>query len=669
MISRLLVANRGEIARRIFRTCRQAGISTVAVFSGPDAGEPHAAEADLAVALPGSGPSQTYLNGPAIVAAALAAGADAIHPGYGFLSEDAPFARSVLAAGLTWVGPHPDAIEAMGLKITSKKLAAGAGVPVLPELDPAALTGFPVLVKASAGGGGRGMRVVTGPAELPAALESARSEAQSAFGDGTVFCEPLLPAARHIEVQVLADSRGAVWALTERDCSVQRRYAKVIEETPSPAVGPQLREQLLAAARAVTSAVGYLGAGTAEFLVTADGRFFFLEFNTRLQVEHPVTECVHGIDLVALQLDIAQGLALGEQPAPAGHAIEARLYAEEPADDYRPSGGIVHAFGVPDVDARFAVPAARGSAFLRLDSGVEAGSQVSPYYDAMMAKLIAWAPSRDAAARRLAAALALARIHGPATNRDLLVSVLRDPVFRSGQADTSLLAGYRMAGLAPGRRTCALSALAAAVADAAQNQLAARLPGAALGGWRNVTSQPQRKSYDSPAGRVEAAYLWTRHGITAVDPADGSSTPDGGDAPDGPGAAAVVAFGPGQVTLEVAGVRCRFDVARSSDAVWVDSAFGGVRLAPVERLPQAAPAAEPGSLLAPMPGNVVRIEAAQGAAVIAGQPVLVLEAMKMEHAISAPSAGVVAELRVGPGDQVDAGDVLAIVTSQTAEET
>lgn len=654
-MDRLLVANRGEIARRIFRTCHQAGISTVAVFSDPDAAAPHAAEADLAVALPGSSPAQTYLNGPAIVAAALAADADAIHPGYGFLSEDARFARSVLSSGLTWVGPAPEAIEAMGLKITSKKLAADAGIPVLPELNPESLTEFPVLIKASAGGGGRGMRIVSGPAELPAALASARSEAQSAFGDGTVFCEPLLPAARHVEVQVLADSRGTVWALTERDCSVQRRYQKVIEETPSPAVGPRLREQLLAAARAVTRAVGYTGAGTAEFLVAGDGRFFFLEFNTRLQVEHPVTECVHGVDLVALQLDMARGMALPElPPAAAGHAIEARLYAEDPADGYRPSSGTVHAFAIPDVDARFAVPAGRTSPVLRLDSGVEAGSQVSPYYDAMLAKLIAWAPGRDAAARRLAAALARARIHGPATNRDLLVSVLRDPRFRSGQADTSLLDGYDLAGLVPGEQASRLSALAAAVADAAQHRLAAPAGSPAVGGWRNVMSQPQRRAYDTAAGRIDTAYLWTRDGVAAAEQSQDL--------------AVVVAFGPGQVTLEVAGVRYRFDVARADESVFVDSAFGMVRLTPVERLPAPAPLREPGSLLAPMPGNVVRIEAAQGDPVTAGQPVLVLEAMKMEHLIAAPSAGVIAELRVAQGDQVDAGDVLAIVAGHQAEE-
>src|SRR5215469_12805274 len=275
VISCLLVANRGEIARRVFRSCRAAGIATVAVFSDPDAGSPHVAEADRAVRLPGASPGETYLNGEAIVAAALAAGADAVHPGYGFLAEDPGFARSVLAAGLTWVGPPPEAMEAMALKIEARKRAAATGVPVLPELDPDSVTTYPVLVKASAGGGGRGMRAVYDASELPAAIESARREAQAAFGDDTIFCEPLLIGARHMEVQVLADQAGTVWALTERDCSVQRRYAKVIEESPSPAVGPELRERLLAAAMSLANAVGYRSAGTVEFLVDSDGKFYF----------------------------------------------------------------------------------------------------------------------------------------------------------------------------------------------------------------------------------------------------------------------------------------------------------------------------------------------------------------------------------------------------------
>jgi propionyl-CoA carboxylase alpha chain len=678
-VTRVLAANRGEIARRIFRACRRSGIGCVAVFSDPDAAAPHVAEADAAVRLPGSSPADTYLNAPALVAAARAAGADAVHPGYGFLSEDAGFARAVQAAGLTWVGPPPDAIEAMGSKITSKKLAAEAGVPVLPELAPGAIGGYPVLVKASAGGGGRGMRVVLRAEDLQAALESARREAQSAFGDGTVFCEPLLEGARHVEVQVLADSRGTIWALTERDCSVQRRYQKVIEETPSPAVGPPLRARLLAAAEAVTAAVGYLGAGTAEFLVADDGRFFFLEFNTRLQVEHPVTECVHGLDLVAWQLDIAQGVALPPRPPPpAGYAIEARLYAEDPADGYRPASGPVHALHVPGVDTRFAPPAGRAAYGLRLDSGVEAGSEVSPHYDPMLAKLIAWAPARPTAARMLASALDRARIHGPATNRSLLASVLRHPVFLAGQADTSLLDGYDLAGLAPAEEACRLSAIAAALAGAAANRAAARAAAGLPAGWRNVVSQPQRAFFDGPHGRIEVAYLWQRDGITVVPtPSTVAGEPTAGGPPADVNPV-VVEAAPGHVVLEItagssaegigkgsaagSGVRYRFDVARAGGVAWVDSPFGSVALTPVPRLPEPAATREPGSLVAPMPGNVVRIEAAAGQRVGAGQPVLVLEAMKMEHQIVAPADGLIAEIRVVPGEQVQAGDVLATVT-------
>ena len=709
LITRLLVANRGEITRRVFRTCRQAGIGCVAVYSDPDAAAPHAAEADAAVRLPGASPAQTYLNGPAIVAAAVALDADAIHPGYGFLAEDAAFARAVAAAGLTWVGPPADAIEAMASKITSKRLAAGAGVPVLPMLDPESVSSFPVLIKASGGGGGRGMRIVSSAAELPAALDAARREAQSAFGDPTIFCEPLVTGARHVEVQVLADTRGSVWALTERDCSVQRRYQKVIEETPSPAVGPKLREELLAAAAAVTRTVGYTGAGTAEFLLSPGGQFYFLEFNTRLQVEHPVTECVHGIDLVALQLNIAQGLALPtRRPAATGHAIEARLYAEDPAAGYRPAIGTIHTLRIPDVDARFTVPAAGTG--LRLDSGVESGSEIGPHYDPMLAKLIAWAPTRRVAARRLASALDRARIHGPATNRALLASVLRNPQFLAGQADTSLLAGYDLAGLAPGDSAIRLSAVAAALADAVASRAAARVGGSLPGGWRNVVSQPQRRSYDGPNGQIELAYRWGRDGFEIVPPgrADGTGDADpsragdaavadrdrAGDAEPGRAGVAdrdragvadrdragvadrdragdadrdgigVIGAAADHVLLEVAGVRHRFDVARAGGVVWVDSGFGALALTPAERLPAPAPAGEPGSLLAPMPGTLVRAELSSGDPVRAGQPVLVLEAMKMEHLILAPADGILAELRVKPGAQVEAGEVLAIVTEE-----
>ncbi|HYK33914.1 MAG TPA: biotin carboxylase N-terminal domain-containing protein [Streptosporangiaceae bacterium] len=649
MISRLLVANRGEIARRVFRTCRQVGIGTVAVFSDPDAGSPHVAQADLAVRLPGASSSQTYLNGAAIVAAALASGADAVHPGYGFLAEDPEFARQVTGAGLLWVGPPPEAMQAMALKILARKRAAQAGLPVLTELDPAAVTTFPVLVKASAGGGGRGMRAVHNPAELDAAIESASREAQAAFGDGTVFCEPLLTGARHIEVQVLADQHGTVWALTERDCSVQRRYAKVIEETPSPSVTPELREHLLAAAATLAKAVGYVNAGTVEFLVDESSDFYFLEFNTRLQVEHPVTECVHGIDLVALQLAIAEGTPLPAEPPPAaGHAIEARLYAEDPVEGFRPSGGPVHALAVPGIDCEFGL--APGSHLLRLDSGVKPGTVVSAHYDAMLAKVIAWAPSRPAAIRRLATGLAGATIAGPATNRDLLVSVLRDARFTDYGADTSLLDDYDYAGLVPDEQACLLAAAAAAAAIATANRTQARVAAAVPGGWRNVPSQPQRTSFLGPRGRIDVGYRWTSSGISIEEVGD------------------VISVTPDQVRLESGGVTRTFAVVRACDGVWVQSPLGSVSLTRLRRFPLPVPEAETGSLIAPMPGSVSKIAAAAGDAVTAGQLVLVIEAMKMEHQIAAPVSGVVTELRVSIGAQVNTGEVLAIVTDADADQ-
>ncbi|MGZ4517892.1 MAG: acetyl-CoA carboxylase biotin carboxylase subunit, partial [Mycobacteriaceae bacterium] len=427
-ITSVLVANRGEIARRVFATARSIGLGTVAVYSDADAGSPHVNEADTAVRLPGNTPAETYLRGDLLIAAAKAAGADAIHPGYGFLSENAEFARAVQDAGLVWIGPPVRAIELMGSKVESKKLMDAAGVPVLKELDPAGVTEaeLPVLIKASAGGGGRGMRVVRALQDLPAQLEGARAEAASAFGDPTVFCERYLETGRHIEVQVMADSRGTVWAVGERECSIQRRHQKVVEEAPSPLVEKfgSMREALFTAAVEATAAIGYEGAGTVEFLADDKGGFYFLEMNTRLQVEHPVTELTTGLDLVELQLQIADGGALpGRQPVQRGYAIEVRLYAEDPAKDWQPQSGTVHRFEIPGIDTEFTVPVAdRG---LRLDSGVVNGSVVGVHYDAMLAKVISWAPSREAAARQLATALAKAKIHGVVTNRDLLVNVLR----------------------------------------------------------------------------------------------------------------------------------------------------------------------------------------------------------------------------------------------------
>ncbi|MYS22715.1 propionyl-CoA carboxylase alpha chain, partial [Streptomyces sp. DvalAA-14] len=427
----VLVANRGEIARRVFSTCRALGIATVAVHSDPDADAAHVREADAAVRLPGDAPADTYLRGDLLVAAARAAGADAVHPGYGFLSESAEFARAVTAAGLVWIGPPPDAVAAMGSKTRAKELMAAAGVPLFAVLDPAAVTAadLPVLVKAAAGGGGRGMRVVRELDRLEPELAAARAEAAAAFGDGEVFVEPYAEGARHVEVQVLADRHGTLWVLGERDCSLQRRHQKVIEETPAPGLPEPVRRALHEAAGKAARAIGYTGAGTVEFLVARDGRPYFLEMNTRLQVEHPVTECVTGLDLVAWQIRIAEGAALPPRPPePRGHAVEARLYAEDPARDWQPQAGPLHRLDVPGVDVEFAASPGR-EAGLRLDAGVTGGEEIGVRYDPMLAKVIAWAPTRPEAVRRLADALRRARLHGPATNRDLLVRALLHPQF------------------------------------------------------------------------------------------------------------------------------------------------------------------------------------------------------------------------------------------------
>ncbi|WP_033292708.1 acetyl/propionyl/methylcrotonyl-CoA carboxylase subunit alpha [Amycolatopsis jejuensis] len=645
MIENLLVANRGEIARRVFRSCRDAGIGTVAVFSDADADAPHAREADVAVRLPGNAPGETYLRGELIVKAAADAGADAIHPGYGFLSENAAFARAVLDAGLTWVGPPPAAIETMGSKVESKRLMAAAGVPVLSELDPAEVTAddLPLLVKASAGGGGRGMRVVRALDELAEAVESARAEAGSAFGDPTVFCERYLETGRHIEVQVLADTHGTVWAVGERECSIQRRHQKVVEEAPSPLVDERLRAELFDAARKAAQAIDYVGAGTVEFLAGPDG-FYFLEMNTRLQVEHPVTENVTGLDLVALQLSVAEGARLpAEHPAAQGHSIEVRLYAEDPAAGWQPQSGTLHTFEVSGVDREFT----HGPG-LRLDSGVESGSVIGVHYDPMLAKVISWAPTRAEAARRLAGALAGAKIHGVVTNRDLLVRILRHEAFLAGETDTAFFDRHGLDTLAAPLATVDTerwSALAAALADAAGNRAAAATLGRLPSGWRNVRSSGQRKVFLNGDSSYEVVYALTRDGLRA----------------EGYDDVVLVSALADQVVLDIAGVRRSFVVARHGSTSYVDSPLGAVTLVAEPRFSDPDAALAAGSLVAPMPGTVVRLAVSTGDSVRAGDPLLWLEAMKMEHRISAPADGVVAELAVEVGQQVEVGAVLAVV--------
>ncbi|MGW2727127.1 ATP-binding protein [Streptomyces sp. NPDC001494] len=611
MISTLLVANRGEIACRIFRTCGELGIRTVAVHSDADAGALHTRVADTAVRLPGATPAETYLRGDLIVKAALAAGADAVHPGYGFLSENPAFARAVLDAGLVWIGPPPEAIEAMASKTRAKELMGIAPLGEVTEAD------LPVLVKAAAGGGGRGMRIVRRLADLPDALEGARAEAASAFGDGEVFTEPYLERGRHVEVQILADAHGTVWTLGTRDCSLQRRHQKVVEEAPAPGLPAGLREELDTLAVRAARAVSYVGAGTVEFLV-ADGRAHFLEMNTRLQVEHPVTEAVFGVDLVAEQIRIAEGHPLASEPPRAhGHAVEVRLYAEDPARDWAPQTGTLHRLDVP--------------AGVRLDTGYADGDTIGVHYDPMLAKVVAHAPTRAEAVRRLAGALERAALHGPVTNRDLLVNSLRHPEFTAGRMDTGFYDRHLAALTAPAPDPHA--PLAAALADAHGRSR--------FGGWRNVPSQPQAKRYEMAGEEHEVHYRHTRQGPTA----DGVR---------------VVHTDARLVVLEVDGVQRRFEVARyGTDRVYVNS----TALTELPRFPDPAAQLAPGSLLAPMPGTVVRVAdgLTEGATVRAGQPLIWLEAMKMQHQISAPVTGTLTALHATTGRQVEPGTLLAVV--------
>ena len=638
----LLVANRGEIARRIFRTCREMGIATVAVFSDADADLPFAREADAAVRLPGTAPADTYLRGDLILEAARRTGAQAVHPGYGFLSEDAAFARLVTDAGLIWVGPPAEAIELMGSKLAAKERMTAAGVPVLPGGEVDAVTampvaeriGYPVLVKASYGGGGRGMRIVHAEADLVEAVHGARREAESAFGNATVFLERYVERPRHVEVQVMADQHDNVVALFERDCSLQRRHQKVVEEAPSPNVTPELRARLAEASVAAARAVGYVGAGTVEFVVSEDGEPAFLEMNTRLQVEHPVTELVTGLDLVRLQLLVAQGQPLPAEaltPTLTGHAVEARLYAEDVPSGYLPTTGTV---------ARFDVPPG-----VRVDSSVEAGSVVGTSYDAMLAKVIAHGATREEASSRLADALARTRVHGVRTNRDLLVRVLRSIEWRDAQIDTGYLDREDPAALGASLvEDVRVHAVAAALAGSVRRREQARVQPGLPSGWRNVPSALQRVQL----GEVEVAYGFRRDRLVVE--VDGA-----------PVEVRLVSATPDLVDLEVDGVRRRVAVAYVDGTWYVDSPLGSTTLAEAPRFTEPGTGAAAGSLTAPMPGTVVRVNAEVGAAVTAGDVLLVLEAMKMEHPVRATADGTLTEVRVTAGQQVDAGAVLAVV--------
>ena len=672
-IRKLLVANRGEIARRVFRTCREMGIATVAVFSDPDRDAPFVREADEAVRLGGATPAESYLRGDAIVAAACRVGADAVHPGYGFLSEDAGFARLCAAAGLVFVGPPAEVIAAMGSKLEAKQRAREAGIPLLETIAldgvppaeraaSAARVGFPVLVKASAGGGGKGMRVVREPAALEREIDAAEREARQSFGDGTLFLEPYLEGARHVEIQIFGDRHGEVVHLFERECSIQRRHQKLVEEAPSPAVDEALREAMGAAATALGRAIGYVGAGTVEFLLASDGRFAFLEVNTRLQVEHPVTECLTGLDLVRLQIEVAEGRPLPEaarRPRREGHAIEVRLCAEDPEQGFLPTTGTLR---------RFRFPAASG---LRIDGGVEDASVVGVHYDPMLAKLVVHAPDRTSAARRLAAALDAMRIHGLRTNRELLAGILRHPEFLAGRTDSQFLARFEPAAIVAAARAAratgtldadAANALAATLARQAARREAAPTLRSLPSGWRNVPSALQEAAWEARLGggatrRIDVGYRFGRDGLEVR--IDGAPVGD----------LRLGACTPEEVEIEIDGVLHRHAVHLDGATAWVDGPAGSSEFAEVDRFPSHAPVVAAGSLLAPMPGKIVRVNVGEGDAVEDGDELVVLEAMKMEHRVLAPQAGRVTEVRVAAGDTVEAGVVLVVIAGGEAPDS
>ena len=625
MIGSLLVANRGEIAVRIARTAHALGLSTVAVFTEADACALHADVADVAVKV------SSYLDASALVAAARAAGADAVHPGYGFLSENATFAQAVIDAGLVWVGPPPAAIEMMGDKARAKSIARSAGVPVVPGLEGddvgveelrgfCAENGFPAVIKAVAGGGGRGMRVVRAESELGPALDAARREARAAFADDRVLIERYLERPRHIEVQVLGDRHGSVVHLGERECSLQRRHQKVVEEAPSPVVDAQLRARMGQAAVALAQTCGYEGAGTVEFIVPHDSQeFFFLEMNTRLQVEHPVTELVYGVDLVEQQLQVAAGEPLAlrqDELLPAGHAVEARLYAEDPAHGFLPSTGTVRAYREPSDPG------------MRVDSSVRAGSVIGTSYDPMLAKVIAHGPDRATALRRLDRALATFELVGVTTNAAFTRALIGRDDIGAGEQDTGLLERV-LAELDTAPPADLVPAAMVAAAGTARP----------AGPWR-------RALIDHGEARVgENRVTIGEHTWETAIRFDGDHT--------------------ARITLD--GVERRYAVAVSDEAVWIarDGNHLAVRTKTVARTGAGAHA---GSLEAPMPGTVLLVHAADGDDVSEGDVLVVLESMKMELTITAPHAGVVAGLDLKPGDRVRLGQPLVAVVEPEPQE-
>ena len=659
-LAKILIANRGEIACRIARTARRLSVRTVAIYSDADAGALHVTLCDEAYRVGASAPRESYLNGAAIVAIAQRAGAHAIHPGYGFLSENAAFAEASNAAGLVFIGPPPAAIAAMGSKAAAKSIMSAAGVPVVPgyhgdDQDDAVLareaeaTGYPVLIKASAGGGGKGMKVAAAPAEFASALASARREARAAFGDERVLLERYLEKPRHIEIQVFADTQGHAVHLFERDCSVQRRHQKVVEEAPAPGLDDARRRAMGEAAVAAAKAIGYVGAGTVEFIAEQDGTFYFMEMNTRLQVEHPVTEMITGCDLVEWQLRVAAGEPLPRtqaQLAIDGHAIEVRVYAEDAAREFLPSIGRIRHWRMPEEVAG-----------VRVDTGYRAGDDVTPFYDPMLAKVIAWGEDRERAREKLLTALAQCEVTGVTTNVAFLERVLAHEAFASGRVDTGLIAEHRGALLPAVQPAPPTALVAAAVAEyhAVADALAAAArasedphsPWNATDAWWNGTST-HRAEFAFRDGERE-------HRVSVVPRGEALAVRGEGFAQD------VRAHGrEGRLHIErldagAAAAAQDASVVREGALRHVFAPGARARLTLVDPLAQTDDVEHGGHLTAPMSGTVVAVLVGAGDVVEKGAPLVVLEAMKMEHTIVAPAAGRVAAVHFGAGDRVGEG--------------
>jgi acetyl-CoA/propionyl-CoA carboxylase biotin carboxyl carrier protein len=660
MFETVLIANRGEIAVRVIGTLRELGIRSVAVYSDPDAGARHVREADIAVHIGPAAAAESYLSIEKIIEAARKTGAQAIHPGYGFLSENAAFAAACEKAGIVFIGPPASAIESMGDKIRAKRMVAAAGVPVVPgrietgmtdaELAEAAEeVGYPVLLKPSAGGGGKGMREVNGPDELADAIASARREASASFGDDTLLLERLIRAPRHIEIQVLADGMGNVISLGERECSLQRRHQKIVEEAPSPLLtghpdGDTIRARMGQAAVDAAKAVGYVGVGTVEYIVSGDApdEFFFMEMNTRLQVEHPVTELVTGIDLVEQQLRVAAGEPLAisqDRVALTGHAVEVRLYAEDPGRGFLPTGGRVLALREP--------------ATLRVDSALSDGAVVSSDYDPMLAKYIAYGADRDTALRRLTAGLRAVTVLGVTTNNAFLQRLLADEDVRAGRLDTGLI----------GRKLDALTQaevpqdvlLAAALDRVLALEPRGDEPWDVPSGWRIGEPAPVR-AFLTPAGQPPVEVAITGRA------ADASVRI--GDAEAVRASARIIGD---ELIVQHAGTTQRYARARDGGVLWLAADGVSWALTQTDRLSAAraeAAAATGGPITSPMPGTVLDVRVTAGDRVAAGQALLVVEAMKMEHTITAQIDGIVAELPVRAGQQVALDEKLALITPE-----